>query len=164
MQFAKDSFYMALRARLATVNPGRTLAIGGATRPAVVVDENEYPTARPALPDCFHLQWGEARTVAGMARAQRPLMQAECRIFYRTSGDDSGATRGRSLAEFDLELLQMCTPPRTAKCDFTHTPEVALGGTVFWSGLEFLAAESKPGELQRNARLLIFFFPEVDYS
>jgi len=33
MQNAKDSFYMALRTRLATINPERTILLRGALRP-----------------------------------------------------------------------------------------------------------------------------------
>ena len=35
MQFAKDSFFLALQTRLAGLNPARTVTINGATVPAV---------------------------------------------------------------------------------------------------------------------------------
>ncbi len=41
MQNAKDSFYEVLRARLSALNPERTVAVRGVTRPGVLVDENE---------------------------------------------------------------------------------------------------------------------------
>ncbi len=37
MQAAKDSFYMALRARLAALNPARSMVMDGLTVPAIVV-------------------------------------------------------------------------------------------------------------------------------
>ena len=43
MQAAKDSFYMALRERLAALNPARTMVIDGVTVPAIVVRENMEP-------------------------------------------------------------------------------------------------------------------------
>jgi hypothetical protein len=43
MQGAKDSFYMALRSRLAVLNPARTMVIDGVTVPAIVVRENLEP-------------------------------------------------------------------------------------------------------------------------
>ena len=43
MQAAKDSFYMALRTRLAGLNPTRTMVIDGVTVPAIVVRENLEP-------------------------------------------------------------------------------------------------------------------------
>ncbi len=44
MQFAKDSFYIALRDRLAVLNPARTVYLDGVTRPAVIVAENQPST------------------------------------------------------------------------------------------------------------------------
>ena len=41
MQSAKDSFYSALRDRLAVVNPGRSVTLQGVARPAIFVAENE---------------------------------------------------------------------------------------------------------------------------
>ena len=50
MQSAKDSFYIALRGRLAALNPQRAVFLDGATRPAIVVCENEPLTsAAPPL-------------------------------------------------------------------------------------------------------------------
>jgi hypothetical protein len=38
MQNAKDSFYMALRTRLATINPERTILLRGALRPGILAE------------------------------------------------------------------------------------------------------------------------------
>lgn len=60
MQAAKDTFLMTLAARLAVVNPARTMTLDGASRPAVMAVENE--TAMPAntLLEAFLLHWGGA--------------------------------------------------------------------------------------------------------
>ncbi|MDE3162438.1 MAG: hypothetical protein KGL64_04180, partial [Acidobacteriota bacterium] len=56
MQNAKDSFYMALRTRLAAINPNRTILLRGALRPGIFVEEAEAPYAQ--LPnDVFVLRW-----------------------------------------------------------------------------------------------------------
>ena len=56
MQNAKDSFYMALRARLTTINPERTILLRGAVRPGILVEEAEAPFSQ--LPnDVFVLRW-----------------------------------------------------------------------------------------------------------
>lgn len=47
-QNAKDTFYVTLRDRLAARNADRTVVVRGATRPAVVVEENEMATAGAA--------------------------------------------------------------------------------------------------------------------
>ena len=43
MQFAKDSFFLALQQRLAALNPARTVTLNGATVPAILVVENLPP-------------------------------------------------------------------------------------------------------------------------
>lgn len=164
MQFAKDSFYMALAGRLSALNPARTVTIGGVTRPAVVVEENECASVAPLPAEVFRLRWGEARVVAGAEGARRPLMKIACEIRYRASGDASGMKRGRALTALDLELLQMCRPRHVPKTDFTGEAEAELGTEVFWNGPELLAPAGKAGELERTARLTIFFYPEVDCS
>jgi len=56
MQNAKDTFYMTLQGRLATLNPARTIVLRGVVRPATLVDENELPSALTRV-DAFCLQW-----------------------------------------------------------------------------------------------------------
>jgi hypothetical protein len=56
MQNAKDSFYLALRTRLASFNPERTVLLRGALRPGILVEEAEAPFAQP-LSDTFILRW-----------------------------------------------------------------------------------------------------------
>ncbi len=58
MQFAKDSFLLALQQRLAGLNPARTVTINGATVPAVVAVENLPPSAAEPQPNAFYIEWG----------------------------------------------------------------------------------------------------------
>ena len=165
MQFAKDSFYVALRDRLAALDPARTVVVAGRMRPAVLVDENEPANSAPPLPNAFHLAWGIPEIVKGAESARRPLMKIDCTIAYRIAGTQSGAVdRGRALAALDAELLRLADPPRTPKRDQTHIPPVELGSTVFWGLPEFGAMGSAHDELRRQARLAVFFFSEVDQA
>ncbi len=50
VQNAKDTFYEVIRARLAAVNPGRTMVVRGVTRPGLLVEENEL-SLLPVVPD-----------------------------------------------------------------------------------------------------------------
>lgn len=165
MQFAKDSFYIALRDRLAALNPARTVVVQGRMRPAVLVDENEPANSALPLPNAFHLTWGIPVFVKGAESARRPLMKIDCRILYRAGGAQPGAVdRGRALCALDSELLRLVAPPRTPKCDHAHNPPVSLGTTVFWGLPEFGEIEDAHDELTRKARLTILFFPEVDQA
>ena len=165
MQFAKDSFYAALRDRLATLDPARTIVVAGRMRPAVLVDENEPANSAPPLPNAFHLAWGVPEIVKGAEAARRPLMKIDCTIAYRIAGAQSGSVdRGRALAKLDSELLRLTAPPRTPKRDQTYIPPAELGSTVFWGLPEFGAVESAHDELRRQARLAVFFFSEVDQA
>jgi hypothetical protein len=173
MQFAKDSCYMALRARLASLNPQRTVTLAGATRPAVIVAENELVIPIQPLEDAFYLEWGGAEPVKQHA-GQRMLMQMKCVISYHTIGScTSGVDRGRILAELDTELMMMCQPSHTPKQDYSKTPAAPLGSNIFWSvpilgkiagsqGPESLPEHSQGVRLERQAHMNVFFFPEVD--
>jgi hypothetical protein len=166
MQFAKDSFYVALRDRLAVANPARTVAINGAVRPAVLVAENEPATASSLGANVFQLTWSAAQAVPGEGTAKRPLMALACEIRYGTSGTlDGGVDRGRIMAALDGELLAICSPGRTKKQDFTQTAPADLGSSVIWTKPQFkpIDTDRKTGLLLvRNAELTVFFFPEVD--
>ena len=95
MQNAKDSFYMALRTRLATINPERTILLRGAVRPGILVEEAEAPFSQ--LPnDVFVLRW----LGLGVDMDLGSTMAAEqCEIIYQTCGTQSfgGLDRGRAL-------------------------------------------------------------------
>lgn len=170
MQFAKDSFSIALRQRLAALNPARTVTLGGARRPAVVVMENELPSSGEQLPECFYLEWGNLQAVDA-ASVGPALYRWNCTISYFTQGTvQSGVDRGRTLGELDRELFLICQPPFTGKRDFRKAPSVDLGTSVMWT----LPAMSEPkiaaddatsatARLERTAQVAVFFFPEVDF-
>ncbi len=171
MQFTKDSFYLALRERLAALNPQRVVTINGVERPAIIVAENEAVVPVEPLPDAFYIEWGEAKPVAHQESAT-PLLQMECTISHHTLGSiESGVDRGRMLAQLDSELLSICQPQRTAKRDYTQAPSADLGTSIFWTIPEFGAVSgivahsntNKRIRLERKARLTVFFFPEVTF-
>lgn len=170
MQAAKDSFYMALRDRLAALNPARTIVIDGVTVPAIIVRENLEPQFAEAQPGAFYVDWGEVQ----IAESTRPILGVDCHIWYASEGPSrAGVDRGRSLAEMDQELLRICTPPHTAMRDYSQSPSVSLGSSIFWTMPDLTKA---PGEipipkqqrgaadarLTRYARLKVYFFlPEA---
>jgi hypothetical protein len=175
MQFAKDSFSVALRERLAALNPGRTVTVSGASRPAVVVCENELPNEAEMEMNCFYLEWGGCKPLE--AGGQPALYGMECRITYRSCGSvESGVDRGRVLGELDRELLMICQPMFTGKKNFSAAPAVDLGTGVFWSWPRIEAAENphpsaksalgwgtrESGVVEHTARVTVFFYPEVE--
>jgi len=157
MQFTKDSFYMALRARLAQTNPGRTIALEGDTIPAILVMENEAVTAAETLADCFYIHFGSVGAVNGAS----PLMAFEASITYRTRGTTDGSTdRGRAMTALDSELLAMCSPRQAAKCDYTQDPPLDLESCVFWTSPLLDEPVAGGAELSRTTKVTLFFYPE----
>jgi len=175
MQFAKDSFYMALRERLVALNPSRTITMNGATRPAIVVAENELVIPVEPLPDAFYIEWGGVHAVDRQT-GSRALMEMDCEISYHTSGScETGVDRGRTLAALDTELLGMCQPPATRKQDYTQSPSVDMGTSVVWiapvlgeiTGSEgatngALPQRNQGVRLERKVKVTVFFYPEVN--
>jgi hypothetical protein len=186
MQFAKDSFFLALQQRLAGLNPARTVTINGATVPAVLVVENLPPFSAEPLPNTFYMEWGRAAVVDGHG-GDSALMSLECVISYYTLGTvQSMVDRGRVLGQLDGELLGICQPPSTEKIDYTQSPAADLGTKVFWNqpsfeeaataGVEddtvnyqtgraarkmFYTQALQDGRAARRAELTVFFFSEV---
>jgi hypothetical protein len=185
MQFAKDSFFLALQQRLAGLNPGRTVTINGATVPALLVLENIPPSSAEPQPNTFYIEWGSSVVVDGHG-GNAALMSLGCVISYYTLGTvQSMVDRGRVLGQLDNELLGICQPTSTEKLDYTQSPSVDLGTTVFWnqptfelattSGVEdeTLAYQARgvrrvmyeqayqDGRAERRAQLTVFFFSEV---
>jgi len=171
MQFAKDSFFLALQQRLAGLDPGRTITLNGATVPAIVVVENLPPSSAEPQPNAFYIEWGAAAMVAGHA-ACPALMTMECVISYYTLGSvASMVDRGRMLGQMDGELLAICQPPNTEKIDYTQSPSADLGTRVLWSQPSFeentrnavndQAERHADGRVERVVRLKVFFFSEV---
>jgi hypothetical protein len=172
MQFAKDSFYIALRERLSSVNPARVVSIAGEPRPALIVTENEVVTSTQALPDVFYVDWGRLQVVKEHAPGGRPLLGLECAIRYISAGTcPSGVDRGRTLAALDTELLTICHPAHTRKRDYTQSPSVDLGSNIFWTAPDIESLEiGRAGEVdepansrvRHRAQLTVYFFPEAE--
>jgi len=169
MQAAKDSFYMALRDRLAALNPARTMVVDGVTIPGIVVRENMEPQFAEAQAGAFYVDWGEVQ----IAESTRPILGLDCHIWYASEGGGAGVDRGRALAEMDEELLRMCNPPHTGMRDYSQSPSTSLGSSIFWTMPDLAKA---PGEaaipkqqrgasaarLTRYAQIRVYFFlPEV---
>jgi hypothetical protein len=83
MQSVKDSFYIALRDRLAALNPQRTVVVEGITRPAILVRENEPASGAADQANAFYLNWGPA---LALDDSDTPVMQIGCTVTYWTSG------------------------------------------------------------------------------
>jgi hypothetical protein len=170
MQAAKDSFYMALRDRLAALNPARTMLLDGVTIPAIVVRENMEPQFAEAQAGAFYLDWGEVE----VAESTRPILGMDCRIWYASEGSGgTGVDRGRILAQMDEELLSICHPPHTGMRDYRQSPSADLGAGVFWT-MPLLAGApgaapvpkqqwgAETARLARYAQLKVYFFlPEA---
>jgi hypothetical protein len=189
MQFAKDSFFLALQQRLAGLNPARTVTVNGATVPAVLVVENLPPSSAEPQPNTFYIEWGEADIIGGHA-GNGALMSLDVVISYYSYGSvRSMVDRGRMLAQLDDELLGICQPPCTEKRDYTQSPSADLGSSVFWGQPSFaegkstglfwghvtFPARSKMGvtedaesqqdaRVERKVRLTLYFFSEVTLS
>lgn len=170
MQFAKDSFYAALRERLAALNPARTIVLNGAERPALIVIENEQINSIAPLPEAFYLEWGTVK-VANETGGAEPILGITCTVsYYATGSSETGVDRGRKLGEMDAELVRICQPCHTQKRDYRQSPSADLGTALFWTLPEFEAVsesqkDSSGGRAhqQRMASLTVFFFPEEVY-
>jgi hypothetical protein len=158
MQNAKDTFYMALRARLSTVNPERSILLRGAIRPGIVVEEAEAPMNQ--IPsDVFVLRW----LGLGMDSDLPATMAGEqCEIIYQTCGTQSfgGLDRGRSLSEMDEELLAMMAPYHTPKLNYTATPPATMLTQVFWDEPAFAPIVIQRDRLSRTATVLVYSYQE----
>lgn len=158
MQNAKDSFYMALRNRLAAFNPERTIMLRGVVRPGVLMEEAEAPFAQPPG-DVFIVRW--ISTGADLDLAS-PLLALDCEISYQTCGCQSfgGLDRGRALAKMDEELLALLQPFSTPKFCYTATPPASLLTNVFWDEPAFTPIVTQRDRLARSARITLFSYQE----
>ncbi len=158
MQNAKDSFYMALRARLTIVNPERTILIRGAVRPGILVEEAEAPFSQ--MPnDVFVLRWlglgADMDLPATMAAEQ-------CEVIYQTCGTQSfgGLDRGRALSQMDEEVLAIVQPFWTQKMNYTATPPAAMLTHVFWDEPAFAPIAINRDRLSRTATVMVYSYQE----
>ena len=158
MQNAKDSFYMALRTRLASINPGRTVLQRGALRPGILVEEAEAPFAQlPA--DVYILRW----QALGVDTALPSTMNAiECEILYNTCGSQAfgGLDRGRMLAAMDDEVIAMLQPYHTVKVNYAVQPVATLQTQVFWDEPAFSNIAVQRDRISRSARVAIYSYQE----
>ncbi|MDE3150483.1 MAG: hypothetical protein KGL37_13520 [Acidobacteriota bacterium] len=158
MQNAKDSFYMALRTRLATLNPERTTLLRGAVRPGILVEEAEAPFSQ--LPnDVFVLRWLGLGFDVDLAST---MTAEECEIIYQTCGTQSfgGLDRGRLLSEMDKELLAILQPFYTPKLNYTATPPAAMLTQVFWDEPELSPIVIQRDRLSRSAKVMVCSYQE----
>ena len=131
MQNAKDSFYIALRNRLAVLNPARTVRVRGVQRPSLLMEEAEAPVGE-LVNDIFVLRWTTANAVLTVPCV---LMSLHCEIHYRTSGTEAnaGLDRGRALTEMDRELMAVLRPMTTPKLRYSTIPVSPMQTNVFWT-------------------------------
>lgn len=158
MQNAKDSFYVALRTRLAVINPERTVLLRGTLRPGILVEEAEALFAQ-APSDVFVLRWSGLGTDLNLSAA---MAAQECEIAYQTSGTQAfgGLDRGRSLSAMDEEVIAMLEPFCTPKVNYTAQPPAAMLTQVFWDEPVFTPAVAQRDRLSRSAKLIVYSYQE----
>ena len=158
MQNAKDSFYMALRNRLAVINPDRTILLRGTVRPGIVVEEAEAPFS-PLPSDVFVLRWVGLGIDTDLAST---MAAEECEILYQTCGTQSfgGLDRGRALSQMDEELVAMLTPFYTPKLNYTATPPAAMLTQVFWDEPGLTPIVTQRDRLSRSAKTMVYSYQE----
>jgi hypothetical protein len=158
MQNAKDSFYMALRTRLTSINPERTILLRGTVRPGILVEGAEAPFSQ--LPnDVFVLRWLGVGVDLDLASA---MVAEQCEILYQTCGTQSfgGLDRGRSLSEMDEELTTMFQPFHTPKLNYTATPPAAMLTQIFWNEPGFGPIAVQRDRLSRSANVTVYSYQE----
>jgi hypothetical protein len=158
MQNAKDSFYLALRTRLAAINPDRTVLLRGALRPGILVEEAEAPTA--ALPtDVFVLRWLGFGADMDLSSA---MAAEECEILYVTCGTQAfgGLDRGRNLSAMDEEILAMLQPFYTPKMNYSVQPATTMQTQVFWDEPTFAPISIQRDRLSRSVKVMVYSYQE----
>ena len=158
MQNAKDSFYIALRNRLAQIDPERTILLRGAVRPGILVEEAEAPFSQ--LPnDVFVLRWAGMGVDLDLAST---MVAARCEILYQTCGTQAygGLDRGRLLSQMDEELLAMVQPLSTPKLNYATNPPTAMLTSVFWAELLFGPIVTQRDLISRTATVTVYSYQE----
>lgn len=155
LQSAKDSLYVALRGRLAALDPGRTATIGGVLRPGMALAATLHAPVDEGIAGVFYLGFGKVEAVADSAADE--LVKVECVVSYRATASAEGlADAEGQLATMDAELMAICRPYSTALMDYTQTPAVGLGDAVFWSAPQMGETKAADGYLAREAKLTLF--------
>jgi hypothetical protein len=158
MQNAKDSFYLALRTRLAAINPERTVLLRGTLRPGILVEEAEAPAAQ--LPcDVFVLRWVWLGADMDLSTA---MAAEECEILYSTCGTQAfgGLDRGRMLSAMDEEVLAMLQPFYTPKINYSVQPPSAMQTQVFWDEPAFAPVNIQRDRLSRSVKVMVYSYQE----
>ncbi len=165
MTNAKDTFFLMLRDRLATLNPARTMVVRGVTRPGVLVEENELATDELAT-DVFRLRWTAVKIDTF---GPLPLATLTCEIHYATAGTavNGGMDRGRMLSAMDAELAAALrtVPHNVVKMNYAQSSAgvapLAMATRVFWSDVSFDPAKSASELVERVAKVEVFCYQEV---
>lgn len=158
MQNAKDSFYMALRSRLAALNTERTILVRGALRPGIVVEEAEAPFAQ--LPtDVFVVRWLGMGVDPDLASC---LVAQDCEIVYGTCGGQTfgGLDRGRALSAMDTEVMAVLQPWCTPKMNYALSPAAEMLTQVFWDEPAFTPCVTQRDRLSRSVKVMVFSYQE----
>jgi len=160
MQNAKDTFYVALRDRLAIVNPARVLTIRAVQRSSILIEEAEAPMDEP-LNDAFVLRWTAAARIADQPGS---LVSLGCELHYASNGSqtNAGLDRGRRLTSLDQELLAILQPSNTLKYDYAIIPAKALQTNIFWTDVVLEPVQSVRDQLTRIAKVTVFSLEEVE--
>ena len=174
LQNLKDSFYLTLRDCLAALDPGRTVFLRGATRPAIAVAENEIAFSDSAVLNCYLLHWDN---IAVDRTEAMPLIEARCTIHYSTEGlpELAGMDRGRTLSAMDAELAPILLPPAMAQPATApqrnydgasdgaanSAAAVPLLSNVFWGDPVFAAAATTANRLGRSVAVQVFAWKEA---
>ncbi|RZU41830.1 hypothetical protein [Edaphobacter modestus] len=162
MQRAKDTFYIAMRDRIASLNPARTVLVRGVLRPGVLVEENELAVEYPPA-NAFRLRWTALSVNPGAAM---PLMKMRCEIHYSTAGNpgNGGMDRGRLITVMDAELAAAVNeaPQNAAKKDYAipSGPE-APQTNIFWSDVAFEPLQLNGEQLERVATVDVYSYQEA---
>lgn len=156
MQSAKDTFYVMLRDRLASINPGRTIDLRGVVRPGVLVEENELATSFRE-PDVFWLRWVDVSVEADGAA---PLVRLRCEVHYATDGltGNGGMDRGRLLARMDAELVTAVRrdPQNTAQTNYSKGNAETMSTNIFWADPVLGKATAAGERLSRVVTIDVF--------
>jgi len=162
MQHAKDTFYITVRDRIASLNPARTVLLRGLLRPGVLVEENELAVDQQP-PDAFRLRWTEFSAVGNDAM---PLVTMRCEFHYATAGNagNGGMDRGRLLGVMDAELAAAIntTPQNAVKVNYADASgPTPMQTNLFWGDIAFGALTANGEQLERVATVDVFSYQEA---
>ncbi len=135
MQFAKDSFFLALQTRLAALNPTRKVTLNGSTVSAIVVAGESAANLRRTAAEYFLHPLGSGRVwLVGLAGSGYSRKHGRAHlVLHRADPSPAWWIVGRLLAQLDEELLAICQPSNTEKCDYTQSPSADMGTRVVWN-------------------------------